>query len=92
MPLFLLTYHYHDTPLRAERRDDHLAHLNRLHAQGNLVVAGPFVDADGGAILLQAEDEPSARALVEQDPYTQLDVTTDRELRGWRPTVGTLAE
>ncbi|MEV4477240.1 YciI family protein [Nonomuraea sp. NPDC049419] len=91
MALFVLTYGYHDTPLRAERRDDHVAHLEKLREQGSLVAAGPYTDLAGGMIVLRAEDESAAQALVEQDPYTQLDVTKDRRLREWRVTVGALA-
>jgi uncharacterized protein YciI len=91
MPLFVLTYGYHDTPLRAERREAHLAHLGDLEKSGHLVAAGPLADLSGGIILLRADDEPSAQALVDQDPYTQLDVTKDRRLREWRVTVGSVA-
>ncbi|MEV0236047.1 YciI family protein [Nonomuraea sp. NPDC050786] len=90
MALFVLTYGYNDTPLRAERREDHLAHLNKLFEQGSLVAAGPYTDLTAGMIVLQAEDEAAAQALVDQDPYTQLQVTNDRRLRQWRVTVGSL--
>ncbi|MFG1699638.1 YciI family protein [Nonomuraea sp. NPDC049309] len=91
MPLFVLTYGYHDTPLRAERRDDHLAHLKTLHEEGSLVAAGPYTDLTEGMIVLRAEDEKAAQALVERDPYTRLGVTKDRRLREWRVTAGDLA-
>ena len=91
MAYFILTYGYNDTPLRAERRPDHLAHLTALEAAGSLVLAGPLADLSGGIILLSAEDSDAAQALVDQDPYTQLDVTRDRELREWKVTVGSLA-
>lgn len=91
MPLFVLSYGYHDTPLRAERRGEHLAHLERLKSEGALVAAGPMVDQSGGMIIFDAADEAAAHALVEQDPYTRLDVTKDRQLREWRVTVGSLA-
>ncbi|MFB4275441.1 YciI family protein [Nonomuraea sp. MTCD27] len=90
MALFVVTYGYNDTPLRAEHREDHLAHLNKLHEQGSLVAAGPYTDLTAGMIVLQAEDEAAAQALVDQDPYTQLQVTKDRRLREWRVTVGSL--
>ena len=88
MAHFILTYGYHDTPLRAERRPDHLAHLDKLKADGSLVLAGPLADLSGGIIVLSAADEEAAQALVDQDPYTQLDVTKDRQLREWKITVG----
>ncbi|UYM06583.1 YciI family protein [Solicola gregarius] len=92
MAHFVLTYAYNDTPLRAERRDDHLAHLDALHSEGALVLAGPLADRTGGIIILSAEDEAAAQQLVERDPYTKLDVTKDRELREWTITVGSLAQ
>jgi uncharacterized protein YciI len=91
MALFVLTYGYNDTPLRAERRDDHVAHLKKLEEEGGLAAAGPYEDLTGGMIILRAEDEAAAQALVDQDPYTQLQVTKDRSLREWRVTVGSLA-
>ncbi len=90
MALFLLTYGYHETDLRAERRDDHVAHLKKLAADGALVAAGPYEDTTGGAILLSADDLAAAQALVDEDPYTKLDVTKDRHLRAWRITVGSV--
>ena len=88
MALFLLTYGYNDTDLRAQRRDDHVAHLKKLHEDGSLVAAGPYEDGTGGAILLKADDQSAAEALVAADPFTQLDVTKDRYLRPWKVTVG----
>ena len=88
MAHFILTYGYNDTPLRAERRPDHLAHLDKLKADGSLVLAGPLADLSGGIIVLSAADQEAAQALVDQDPYTRLDVTKDRLLREWKITVG----
>ena len=88
MAHFILTYGYHDTPLRAERRPDHLAHLDKMKADGSLVLAGPLADLSGGIIVFAADDLEAARAIVDQDPYTRLGVTKDRELREWKITVG----
>lgn len=88
MALFLLTYGYHETDLRAQRRDDHLAHLASLREDGALVAAGPYEDGSGGAILLSADDREAAEKIVAGDPFTQLDVTKDRYLRAWKITVG----
>ncbi len=88
MALFLLTYGYNETDLRAQRRDDHVAYLKKLHEEGALVAAGPYEDGAGGAILLSAEDLAAAEKIVAGDPYTQLEVTKDRYLRGWKVVVG----
>jgi uncharacterized protein YciI len=90
VPLFLLTYGYHETDQRAARREDHLAYLNKLKDDGALVLAGPYEDLTGGAIVLSAEDQAAAETLVAGDPYTQAEVTKDRYLRQWRLTVGSV--
>jgi hypothetical protein len=87
----MLTYGYNDTPLRAERRPDHMEHLGRLEAEGSVVLAGPLADLSGGIIVFAADDAQAAQALVEQDPYTKLDVTKDRVLQEWKITVGPFA-
>ncbi|XVV15373.1 YciI family protein [Actinoplanes sp. CA-131856] len=88
MSHFILTYGYNDTPARASRRPEHLEHLAKLQASGSLLLAGPLADLSGGIIVLVADDLEAARALVEQDPYTQHGVTKDRELKEWKITVG----
>jgi uncharacterized protein YciI len=88
--LFLLTYGYNETDQRAARREDHLAYLNKLKDDGALVIAGPYEDLTGGAIVLDAESQEAAEELVAGDPYTQAEVTKDRYLRQWRLTVGSV--
>lgn len=90
MALFLLTYGYNDSDERAKRRDEHLAYLNKLHGDGSLVVAGPHEDGSGGAIVLKADDQAAAEAIVAGDPYTRNGVTKDRYLRQWKVTVGSV--
>ncbi len=92
MALFILTYGYNETDQRAARRDDHVAYLKKLVADGALVAAGPYEDKTGGVILLRAEDKAAAEALVADDPYTRLDVTKDRWLREWQVTVGSVTD
>lgn len=86
--LFLLTYGYNETDLRAQRRDDHVAYLKKLAEEGTLLAAGPYEDGSGGAIVLRADDRAAAEAAVAGDPFTQLDVTRDRTLVPWKVTVG----
>ena len=90
MAHFIYTYGYNDTPLRAERRPDHLAHLAELESAGSVVLAGPLADLSGGIIVLSADDLEAAQALVEQDPFTVNGVTENRTLKEWNITVGSL--
>jgi uncharacterized protein len=87
---FLLSYGYNDTDLRAQRRDEHVAYLNKLKDDGTLVAAGPYADLTGGTILYQVDTEQDAEALVAGDPYTLAGVTKDRYLREWKVTVGSV--
>ena len=90
MPHFIYTYGYNETPLRAERRPDHMAHLAKLEESGSVVLAGPLADLTGGIIVFAADDLATAEALVERDPYTQHEVTKDRQLQEWKITVGSI--
>lgn len=90
MALFLLTYGYNDSDERAARREEHLAYLNKLKDEGALALAGPYEDLTGGAIVLIAEDQDAAEAIVAGDPYTLNNVTKNRYLRQWKVTVGSI--
>jgi uncharacterized protein YciI len=48
---------------------EHSAHLRRLRDQGLLVLGARY--GDKGLVVLAAENEAAARALVEQDPSMQ---------------------
>lgn len=62
----------------------HIANIKRLHDEGKLELAGPFLD-DGdrrGLFILNVETEAEARALLETDPA----ITSGRlryELHPW---------
>lgn len=51
----------------------HMAHINRMAADGKLVLAGPFMD-DGdlrGMFVFTVDSMEEAEALVQQDPAVQ---------------------
>jgi uncharacterized protein YciI len=48
---------------------DHFAHLQRLLAEGALVLAGPTLGVENtGIAIFEAPDEQAARAIMESDP------------------------
>jgi uncharacterized protein YciI len=75
MPLF--AYLGFDGPRGLERRPSvrprHLAHLERLAADGRIRFAGPLLGEDGkpsgSVVVLEAESWAAARAVAEGDPY-----------------------
>ncbi len=50
-------------------RDDHLAHIGKVHDRGRVVLAGPFTDGAGSLIVIRAESLEAARAIADADPY-----------------------
>ena len=73
----------------AKARDEHLAFLEGLFAQGTLVAAGRQDPPVGGMVLLDVADEAAARAVLTRDPYVVRGFA-EYEARGWAPTVGAL--
>ena len=47
---------------------DHFGYLKSLLDDGTLTLAGPALDASFGIAVFEAEDEESARAIMEADP------------------------
>lgn len=86
MPIY--AFYAKDGPEGPARRDAaraaHLANMARLDAAGRIVFAGPIKDSAGrsiGALIVfEAEDEASARAEMESDPYTGAGVYAHYEL------------
>ncbi|HET7304660.1 MAG TPA: YciI family protein [Segeticoccus sp.] len=87
MTHFLLEYRYVDQGARMAAREDHLAYMNRLQAEGTVVLAGPLTDDSGAVVIIDAPDEASARQVVESDPYTAAGATTGHTLREWKVVV-----
>jgi uncharacterized protein len=52
-----------EPPLR-----EHGKYLLGLFVKGNMKFAGPFTNNAGGAVVLEAADEPEAVAIVTDDP------------------------
>jgi len=51
-------------------RSSHLAQMDRLDAQGRVVLAGPLTDKTGSLIVIEADSLAEAEALARTDPYT----------------------
>lgn len=59
-----------DVEQLAEIQQGHMAHIRKLAAAGQLVLAGPVLDAEDmrGIFILAVDDLDQARALVAEDP------------------------
>lgn len=90
MPVFAVTYVYDSRDAERDAlRPDHRAFLRSLHEQGVLLASGPWTQGAPGALLLVvADDEAGAVALLDADPFWTAGLVTDRSARGWNPVIG----
>jgi uncharacterized protein len=68
---------------RAPYRQEHLDNLKILKESGKLVIIGPTQDLIMVFGVYVAEDEISARNLIESDVYWQNQIWTSYEIREW---------
>ena len=54
--------------------EEHRAYLRRHYTAGDFIVSGPRVPPEGGVILARAASEADARALIADDPFSQLGI------------------
>jgi uncharacterized protein YciI len=57
--------------------DEHAAYMDGLAAAGTVVVAGPAGDGDEVLVLYDAPDEDAVRAILENDPWTNVVLQID---------------
>ena len=72
---------------RALHRPAHLARLEQLEAQGQLVLAGPFADRAGSLIVFRAESMAEAEAFARSDPYLVHGVFARMEVHPFTPVL-----
>jgi uncharacterized protein len=63
--------------------DDHARFMDALFEDGTVILAGPFADGNGSMVILKADSEDAARAIFDQDPWTQKDVLVADKVREW---------
>lgn len=70
---------------RKRTRPAHLNHLSKLHADGRIRFAGPFLNPDGdmvgSLIILEADSIEEAKATYATDPYVVQEVFAHYEVR-----------
>ena len=90
---YAVEYHYvtdRDEEM-AEVRPSHRAFNGALADNGLLLAAGPYVGTHDALIVVRAEDEAGALALLENDPFNKAGFIAERVPREWNPVIGVLA-
>lgn len=91
--IYAVEYHYvtdRDEEM-AQVRPSHRAFNAGLAQEGRLLAAGPYVGTHDALIVVRAEDEADALALLEADPFQQRGLIAERIAREWNPVIGVLA-
>ncbi|AKK03357.1 YciI family protein [Corynebacterium epidermidicanis] len=92
MSFFAIFYDYPaDSHLIAENRPVHREFLAKLKEEGILVGSGPFLDENGGALIIIRLNENATVADAEQlmnaDPFHRLGILAGRVIRKWNPVL-----
>ena len=82
--MFVLELSFDDDPRRLAARPAHRQRLAALHAQGRLLMAGPWHD-DSGALLVFRADRDGVAEIMSSDPYYTTPGVTVVALRQWQP-------
>jgi len=61
---------------RAPVRYEHIERLGRLRAEGTILEVGGYLDMGGSLVLIRADSEEEALAIVRADVYTRTGVWT----------------
>jgi uncharacterized protein len=84
--MIVLELAFTEEPQRLAARPAHRQRLTELHAQGTLVMAGPWADDSGAQLVFDAERSEVDKIMAE-DPYYTTEGVRVVGLREWRPIV-----
>ncbi|MDH2414280.1 YciI family protein [Nocardioides sp. CER19] len=85
MATFAVTYVYSpDTEALDRLRPEHRAFLA---AQDGLQLSGP-TDDNGALLIFEAKSAAEIEELLDDDPFWNADLITERSVVGWNPVLG----
>ncbi len=64
--------------------DDHAEHIDRLVAEGFIVMGGPLVDEGGAILIVEANDEGAVRDKLRSDPWYIHDILVLESIKRWQ--------
>jgi uncharacterized protein len=79
---------FDDDPRRLDARPAHRERLQRLHADGQLVLAGPYADDSGALLVFDVATAADLDAVLDADPYYRAPGVTVVRRQEWNPVVG----
>jgi len=64
--------------------DEHAAFIDRLVAEGFILLGGPLVDEGGALLIVQAQDEAEVREKMQHDPWYTHGILKQESIRRWQ--------
>jgi len=74
-----------DSAVIARVRPAHREYLQGLKKNGNVAIAGPFLDDSGGILVYEAESTEQVEEFIRADPFFTEGVFKSWVLRPWKP-------
>lgn len=85
MPIFAVTYGFEpDTELRERVRPEHRVFLAE---QDGTLLSGPLEDGSA-LIIFEAKDADEAEEILDDDPYFEAGLISERTIVEWTPVTG----
>ncbi len=63
--------------------DEHADFMDRLFENGTIVLGGPFADATGSLVIVEAENEDEVADLIAHDPFVVHGIFALKSLKQW---------
>jgi uncharacterized protein len=63
---------------------EHATFMDRLFENGMVVLGGPFADASGSLVIVEAENEQEVADLIASDPFVVHDIFALSSLKQWQ--------
>jgi len=80
-----------DAEQRARLHPHHRAHMTELVANGQVWLAGPWMDGgSGGLMVFEVPDRATLDLILAADPYARAGMVIARRIHLWQPTLGLL--
>lgn len=74
-----------DSEKISRARPVHRDYLQGLKRNGNVAIAGPFLDDSGGILVYEAETAEEVDKMIRDDPFFKEGVFVSWVLRAWKP-------
>jgi uncharacterized protein YciI len=90
MPVFAVQYSYVDEPdAVTQHRPAHRDFLRALLEQGVVLAAGAYTDGPAGALLIfRGNSQEHIAQILAEDPFQQLGLVQDCNIRAWGQAMG----